>query len=269
MNNLMNIVVVNFNNSQCTLDLIDSLHSNREFINEVIVVDNSSTLSEVDLLKSIQSNLNVKIILLDENIGYFHGLNHGINFLESKMKHPTFIGNNDLIFSDDFFRIFFDFDYGKKTLAIAPCFITSDGVYQNPAQPSKPSRFKRLFYSLYFSNYLFGNVLYKCWRFLGLSAQSMVEKDCVSRPIYLGMGAGYILLPRFFYKYDKLNYPNFLYGEEAFFSKQIEDAQGELFYHSDLNILHLESVATKKIPTKRKYELMKKSYLTYKEYFRG
>nr|PME75371.1 hypothetical protein BCV29_18660 [Vibrio cyclitrophicus] len=263
----MNIVVVNYNNSQCTLDLIKSIEDKEIYINEFIVVDNSSSECEVDLLKENNTSLDVKFIFLEDNVGYFHGLNKGIDCLRSKEVYPTFIGNNDLIFSDDFFINFFNREYEADTLAVAPCFKTMDGVYQNPAQPKKPTRFKRVFYALYFFNYNVGSLIYKAWVMLGLSAQSSLSKDYDSRNIYLGMGAGYIILPRFFNEYKRLIYPNFLYGEEAFLSKQIEDANGCLFYDANLDILHLESVATAKLPSKDKYAMMKKSYLIYRDYF--
>ena len=96
------------------------------------------------------------------------------------------------------------------------------------------------------------------------------EKDNNAKGIYIGMGAIYILLPQFFSKNDRLAYPEslFLYGEEAFLSKQIEDAHGILWYEPELEVVHLESVATSKLPSRDKYNLMKKAHSIYRCYFK-
>lgn len=267
----INIVVVNYNNSQCSIDMINTLIASEDYLNEIVIVDNKSNSAEVLKLKVLdveKLNFKVSIIFLDENVGYFPGLNVGIETLTEVDKIPTFIGNNDILFNDEFFSTFFKIDFPKKVFAVAPSLITSDNVYQNPAQVTKPRFFKRFFYNVYFSNYFLGTCLHAVWQGVGLSAQSKFVKDIESKPIYIGMGAAYILMPSFFENNSKLVYPFFLYGEEAFLSKQIEDGNGILWYQSDMELVHLESVATSKMPSRRKYELMKKAHLIYKNYFK-
>ena len=267
--NKLNIVVVNYNNSSCTIELLSSLKNRWHFINKCIIVDNASSENELDKLSPLIET-NITLVRLNKNIGYFGGLNEGLKKLndEDRLKCLTIIGNNDLLFNDSFFDMVFKIEIPSSAMAIAPSLLTKDGVYQNPAQVKKPSFFKRSFYNLYFSNYLLGSVIYKLWHVLGCSAQSKFNKDWQAKAIYIGMGAAYILLPSFFEKYRVLNYPYFLYGEEAFLSKQIEDANGIIWYEPSLEIIHLESVATAKMPNKEKYLLMKKSYKTYRNYFK-
>lgn len=263
----INIVVVNYNNTDFTYEMISSLKKNWNFINEVIVVDNASSNEEKNKL-SILSDGKVKVINLEVNIGYFGGLNIGLAELSSKGLYPTLIGNNDLIFNHMFFDSIEAMSLPSNVMVVAPSLITKDGVYQNPAQIKKPSLFRRFFYAVYFSNYALGSCIYNVWQLIGLSSQSKFKKDLNAKPIYIGMGAAYILLPCFFEKNEKLNYPFFLYGEEAFLSKQIEDSNGVLWYEPSVEITHLESVATSKIPSKDKYFLMRKSYQVYKHFFK-
>ncbi|MFA0194105.1 glycosyltransferase family 2 protein [Vibrio artabrorum] len=270
---LSNIIIVNYNNSQCTIDLISSLVSSSQYVNKVIVIDNNSSSEEVSLLKVGVRNyysIEVRLIESNVNVGYFPALNLGIATLsnDDKSNCMTIIGNNDLVFNQDFFTILTSKEYDKNTIAISPSIITSDGVYQNPAQVNKPSRLKRCFYRIYFSNYYIGSLILKIWIALGFSAQSKIKKDLHSKKIYIGMGAIYILRPEFFNFYDKLNYPFFLYGEEAFLSQQILDVKRELFYDSEIEVLHLESVATNKLPSQNKYSLMKKAYSVYRHFFK-
>lgn len=263
----VSIVVVNYNNSQCTIDLINSLGNSWHLISKVVVVDNNSSDSELFLLNKIKHD-KVTILYLSSNVGYFGGLNKGLELLVNDFDSPVIIGNNDLLFNDCFFSDLLLMHVKDNVMAIAPSLLTRDGIYQNPAQICKPTLFKRTFYSVYFSNYYVGVFIHKLWSILGFSAQSKIKKDFEAKPIYIGMGAAYVLLPSFFKRYKSLDYPFFLYGEEAFLSKQLEDAGGILWYEPSLEIVHLESVATAKMPTKEKYKLMRLSHSTYKNFFK-
>lgn len=270
----VNIVTVNYNNSLYTINMLDSLVNSTACINKVIIVDNASDSHEREVLNSIENlkyKFEVKIIFLSDNVGYFHGLNAGLREIKNYTSNmATVICNNDLVFNSDFFLNFQSLSFASDIMAVAPSIITSDFVYQNPAQINKPSFFKRFFYEIYFINYTVGSLLLKTWTKLGFSAQSKFKKDEVGKNIYIGMGAIYILFPSFFVKNTSLNYPDalFLYGEEAFLSKQIEDSNGSLFYEPRLEVVHLESVATAKLPNKKKYHLMKNSHSIYKCFFK-
>lgn len=274
ISNKVNIVTVNYNNSLFTIGMLDSLSASADYIDIVIIVDNASNSSELEILNSIDRlkyKFEIKIVFLDKNIGYFHGLNAGLGeILHLTSDAYTIVCNNDLIFNFNFFENLQKMFFESDIIAISPSIITADSVYQNPAQIVKPSFFKRFFYNTYYSNYLLGTLLFKTWAKLGLSAQSKLQKDNVGRRIYIGMGAIYILLPNFFIQNKQLNYPLelFLYGEEAFLSKQIEDSNGSLFYEPRLEVVHLESVATAKLPNKQKYLLMRRAHSIYKSFFK-
>lgn len=270
----VNIVTVNYNNSMHTINMLSSLSESRSFIEHVLIIDNASSNEELAILSAINKKdygFHIDIVKLQKNIGYFPGLNVGLDLLGNvKRKYLNIVCNNDLLFDTDFFSKLNSLSFKSDVLAIAPSIITADSVYQNPAQINKPSLFKRAFYNIYYANYILGSVIFKVWSLLGLSAQSKKEKDNNAKGIYIGMGAIYILLPQFFYKNDRLAYPEslFLYGEEAFLSKQIEDAHGILWYEPELEVVHLESVATSKLPSRDKYNLMKKAHSIYRCYFK-
>lgn len=74
-------VCVNYNNSIVTENLLDSITDsiNSDNINiEVIIVDNSNNL----ILDLNKYPINI-IIIKNENVGYFPGLNVGLNFLKT------------------------------------------------------------------------------------------------------------------------------------------------------------------------------------------
>lgn len=269
-----NIVTVNYNSSHETIMMLESLVSELSFINKIIIVDNYSNDGNVELLKNNETinNLSniVSIVCLDENIGYFPALNVGLSNLEMDEKNNsyTIICNNDLLFNNEFFSRLLETDYPEHTYAISPSVKTINGIYQNPSMEKKPSKARLFFYSLYYSNYNFGKLLLTVWRGLGLGIDSNTKKDWKEKEIFIGIGAIYILMPKFFSRFDSLNYPLFLYGEEAFFSHQISSVGGCVFYDPNIEVLHLESVSTKKIPSRENYNLNAKAFNIYKEYFK-
>ncbi|KAB7698587.1 glycosyltransferase [Plesiomonas shigelloides] len=269
-----NVVTVNYNSSHETVMMLESLVSELNYINKIIIVDNSSDKKNVDLLKdnnvlNEQSSI-VSLIFLDENIGYFPALNVGLSHLDDSDKNNeyTIICNNDLVFNHEFFSRLLDSSYPEHTFAISPSVKTINGVYQNPSMAKKPSKTRLFFYSVYYSNYHVGKLLLKIWRKLGFGIDSNTKKDLQKREIFIGIGAIYVLAPVFFNKFKCLDYPLFLYGEEAFFSHQISSAGGCIFYDPTIEVLHLESVSTKKIPSRKNYDLNAKAFEIYKDYFK-
>ena len=85
--------------------------------------------------------------------------------------------------------------------------------------------------------------------------------------IHMGIGACYILPSVYFDFIKRLDYPFFLYGEEAFFSQQIHTAGGTLFYDSSLSVLHAESATLSKLPSRMTYEYARQGYPTYKKFY--
>ncbi|MBY3673517.1 hypothetical protein DLR69_15535 [Vibrio paracholerae] len=271
----VNIVTVNFNSSLETIKMLESLEDSFSFIDSVIVVDNASDEFHVQTLVDYQNSyvsgkLNVSFEYLNKNIGYFPGLNYGISQLDHSRKHSdyTIVCNNDLLFEHKFFEALENSVYPLNVLALSPSVKTINAVYQNPSMRSKPSKLRTLFYQIYYSNYTLGRIVLKLWRSMGFGIDSNFKKDEEAKSIFIGIGAIYILTPKFFSYFEQLDYPLFLYGEEAFFSKQIYGAGGSIWYEPTMEVLHLESVSTDKLPSKFNYELNAKAFKLYKNYYR-
>ena len=107
----------------------------------------------------------------------------------------------------------------------------------------------------------------RLWRRLGLGANTRKHLDNEPKQIFIGFGAIYILTPAFFQHHANLAYPLFLYGEEAFLSKQIYDSGGIIWFEPALQVVHTESVSTSKLPSKEKYRFTQKSYNLYRGYY--
>ncbi|SHM59434.1 glycosyltransferase family 2 protein [Gracilibacillus kekensis] len=267
---LTSIILVDYNSAKVTRKMLESI---REFkyIKQIIIVDNNSQLENYEELigytKGLERSKSKKINVLrsDENLGYFGGLNLGIDFvLKNYEGENVLIANNDLLFEEDFFEILNQEKFNVKDLVIAPRVKTIDGHEQNPHLISKIGKKNILLYDFYYLNYYLGMLILKVKRkFMGRRKVKQVDKGM---EIFAGIGAIYILTPYFFDCYRTLECPVFLWGEEIFLAHQIERVNGKIVYNPKLKVKHLESVTTSQMPSKEKYLLTKKSYKIYKKY---
>lgn len=271
-NSLIGLVTVNFNSSAYTRKLLASLVANSLKVNSVVIVDNDSSDMEFSILEAAvfeySALLNITLIRSESNLGYFGGLNLGLSKLDLYLLDGVVICNNDLSFPPNFFEYLSCKDLDKRVFAVCPSVRTIDQVYQNPSMAERPSFLRIFFYDLYFSNFFIGGMILKLWRWLGFGVDSNYKKDLVERPIFIGIGAIYYLTKNYFIHNGKLPNETFLYGEEAFLSRQISESGGLQLYCPDLEVVHFESISTNKLPGLNKYNLNKIAYKKYRDFFR-
>jgi GT2 family glycosyltransferase len=125
---------------------------------------------------------------------------------------------------------------------------------------------KRFEYDIFYSHWLVAKCLYFIkYNLLNLSKKQPFIKY-KPQTIHMGIGAIYILTKNFFKSYNQLEFPLFLYGEEAFFSHQIHKVAGVIMFEPDLIVHHAESAATSKLPKRQVYEYSRKGYPLYRNY---
>lgn len=265
-------VFTNFNNSQVTREAIHSISLNDYWDDSfIVIVDNKSDENDIELLKGIQLDFpNIRLILNNENSGYFRGLNFGIKYLRDNHKNINYIiiGNNDLVFPPDFIKSI----YANRAIfeiypVVSPDLVTLDGIHQNPHAIKKISKLRKLIYDLYFSSYrlaLIISIIAKTTK--KITGRKDGTQYGVAQTIYMGHGACYILGPEFFKHYDQLWAPTFLMGEEFFLSKQIESKNFKIFYEPSIIVNHQCHATMDKMPRKKLWEIAKKSHKTYRRY---
>lgn len=246
------IITVNYNNAKITNKMLANIAElNRNDIKVVVVDNNSEDRDELDKTE-FSTNL-----YLDSNIGYFPALNKGLKNIDLDLFEYVIICNNDLIFENNFFSILRQKKYVDSVYSVSPRIFDMDGIDQNPVFDRSPSKFKLFFYSLYYKNYYFGQILYNLWQ---LIKPKPVLQSNDSHPIFQGYGAIYILTKNFFKKNKSLDTPPFLMEEEAFLGAQIYKTDGILYYDSELIVHHQEHSSCKKIPSKVLYNYSKQSF---------
>lgn len=264
-------ICTNYNNSCETIVAIESLFSNQGHNLRCIVVDNNSMETEKTLLKErFAHDENVVIILNEQNLGYFNGLNVGIAHMQDSKEEYKYavIGNNDLVFSDHFVG---DLEKSLKLFEkypiVSPSIETMDGSPQNPHVISDVSRFRRCLYDIYFSNYFLGLFMMGInYRISSITRRGDEKFHEIRQEITQGHGACYLVGPLFFSEFEKLDAPTFLFGEELFLSKQLERKGYRILYEPSIHVTHVCHAAVNSLPSRMRWKLAQQAYHIEKQY---
>jgi GT2 family glycosyltransferase len=266
-------VCTNFNNSHFTVDAVRSLAASSADRHElrVVVVDNLSSPEHRATLRALAAEFSfVDLVLNDENVGYFPGLNCGIRHIRSR--YPDFqhlvIGNNDLVFAPEFCT---QVDENRSLLdthaVVSPDIVTLDGEHQNPHVIQKISKTREFVYDLYYSNYHLAQIILwlarKSKRFTDRSDELQYER---AQFIFQGHGSCYLVGPKFFAHFDELWAPTFLMGEEYFLSKQLSDRGMQVYYSPTVQITHCWHGSLQSVPSQKIWQLAREAHQIYRQY---
>ena len=274
MYNRSAFIFTNYNNSDITAEAINSILNNiivNEFNIEIIIVDNDSNLNEKNKLREISKLIKVvKIIFLNKNIGYFRGLNEGINNLSfnSELYDFVIIGNNDLFFNKNFISSVYDnYSLFEKYPVVSPDIIRLDGFHQNPHVTKQVSKFRSFIYELYFSNFYISRFILFLSKLTHKYTQRGDETDYEkSGEIIEGYGACYILGPLFFTKFKYLLAPTFLMGEEFFLTYQLMEKKYKIYYEYNIKVQHHDHATVSQLPSRKFWNYSKESHIISKKY---
>ena len=265
-------VTVNYNGYEHTELFIQSVNSikvQENDIVDIIVVDNFSDKKDIfKHEKLIEEYKNVLFIKSKQNLGYFGGMNLGLDKIKNKVQKTILICNNDLTFDNQFLINYKDINFASDIFLIAPNIITKEGRQQNPHVLDRVSKFEIFQNDIYFSNYYIGNLVKILFSFVKRKKEKEEKfiKNYPQRVIKRGIGACYILTENFLSKFDTLDNKVFLWGEEAVLTHQIEQYGGKTLYTPTLKIIHHESASVNTIQSKKRYQILQKSYRAYRDY---
>jgi len=263
-------ICVNYNNSFHTINWVNSLlkHTNDDCL---VIVDNNSEQEDIkilnDFIKSINFQLVSKIIIIESslNLGYFGGLNLGLSKLNTSKFDYIIIGNNDLVFSENFRFELNNININDNTFVVSPNIINLNGYEQNPHVLKKFNFFKRVYYFFSFQNYFIFNIFVFVAYLKGKYTRKVIFSfKHKSQFIYMGYGACYLLTRNYFKYFNELPNSLFLMGEEALLSNQVFSKNGKILYVPTLSIKHIEHASISKLNSRILFNRMKFAYNYHK-----
>lgn len=240
------IVCVNYNSYEHLMNYLDSIEKAKlNCFNcsiDVYIADNSTEKQDVDIDR--YKYINIKIFKFS-NLGYLGGASAIINNEVDDIYYYDFviISNVDVLVDDYFFSQLLNQTIHKDIAWVAPrIFSENENRDRNPKIITRIP-FKKLYifkmickFPVLF--YIYNKIIYK-----------RKKKNHVfsEQEIYAGHGSFIILTKAFFNKYDKLNYPIFLFGEELYFGELIKNAGLKVLYSPDIKINDIDHVSTSKM----------------------
>ncbi len=260
----------NYNNSRLSIQAAQSIafnHGDCDY--EIVLVDNASTEDERRILAAPGALPHRCTVLWStRNVGYFGGLNMGIEALQVRAAHydAIVVGNNDLMFERDFFdglksRI----ETLKHHSVVSPDIITLDHEHQNPHVISSVSRIRELVWDLYFSSFRLSQLIgWAARRARSFVARTDHHAYTDEGPIYQGYGACYILTPRFFQNHVRLWSPGFVMGEEFYLARQLAARGERMYYVPDIQVRHHDHATVARLPSRRLWELTRQYHQIYR-----
>lgn len=263
-------VVVVYNNYDDTRELLESLKActNCNFIIRCELIDNSENTEIVSKIKKLSQKFNfVNVHKTQQNIGYFGAFNYFLKNYTTGNDETIILCNNDLTFNCDFCVQLYKNRYPEDVLAVCPDVVTFDGVHQNPHVAKPLGLLSRSKLDLYYSTYWIARLLTPFRKIKCIFNNNRDNGNLAPGYLFMGIGACYVLLPRFFHYFKVLDYPYFLYGEEAYFSNQVHSVHKQIYFDPALMVSHKESGTLMHVPSQKKYEYARSGYWTYRKLY--
>ena len=264
-------ICTNYNNSNLTIDCIESLLQNKDINFKFFVVDNDSSEDQKNiLLHEYQQNTNVKLIMSYENIGYFGGLNLGLKESLKEDFDLRIFGNNDLIFNSSLKReLLSTKNLWNKYPIISPYIETLDGHPQNPHVVKRIGLAREIIYSIYHANYFLSKIILRLSKLTRRLTKRKDEENNFDKEmeIWQGYGACYIMTNLFLDQVStELWSPTFLMFEEFFLSHQINQKGYNIIYTPRINVKHITHATMGNVPSKQKWKFSQESFKIYRKH---
>lgn len=269
-------VCTNYNNSSYTSRAVDSLcKADHQSQVRIVVVDNHSRDDAVLVLRQIaRAYPGVDLLLNQENVGYFGGLNIGLQHLQRKWPGIKYVvvGNNDLLFPKDFVENFQRYrDILDTWAVVAPDIVTVDGLHQNPHVSKSISRLRRIIWDFFYLSYGTAALVKKLAKFTkNFTGREETrpgnELYRTPGPIVLGLGACYMLGPMFFKHFARLYAPTFLMNEEFFLAAQVRAIGQSVYYDPRFVVTHCDHATTDLLPSREYWKISRDAHRVYKRH---
>lgn len=287
--NKIPFVILNYNNSELTINLVSNIRKVEGKEHTIIVVDNNSQEDEKNKLSEIPklfgekvifleekelaeyqntsklSEYGIIVILLENNYGYAKGNNFGLRLARKMGFKYCIISNNDIIIEKPVVSELIKILESYNDVAICgPKIIGIDGKEQGPFK--KPGIKEYIIYPLIhpiLSPFL------KIRRTIIEKMSSKEEKtENISFPYRL-MGFFLAVNLEVLERVDFFSEETFLYAEELILSEKLGKIGFKTAYNPKITVIHLHGETTKSLGFKKMYFLDLESNLIYLKNYRN
>jgi GT2 family glycosyltransferase len=268
---LIRIVILNFNQTRCTLNLVENL-AFQDYKNfDVVVVDNCSIEKEYfELRDSLPKT--IKIIHSLENLGYAKGNNLGCRFEIGNSPDYYMILNNDLIIDDPELikKLLYSLSNKehKNSIAVSPLVntVTSKTPIEGQIQVRKIlPLMEQIIVNSSLLKKIFKNIFYE---YIYKSDMPYLNKELVVDTIN---GAAFLINGNFFREIGFMDEGTFLYNEEIILGKIIKSKGFTCLLNGYTILKHLQGVSTKStlqhFNFKMRREMVVSEIYYYRQYF--
>lgn len=254
------MIILNYNTKKLlrkNLQALKKALSDLEYRVEIIVVDNGSTDNSIDMVK--REFPEVKLISLNQNLGYSRGNNEGI---KKSFGNYILLLNSDAIVAQDTLAVMIKFMEDHPDVGVATCkLVFPDGSFDPACHRGFPtpwaaftyfSGLEKIFpHRAFFSGYHLGH----------LSLETIHEIDSPS-------GAFYLVRREVIEQIGLLDEDYFMYGEDLDWSYRIKKAGWKIMYVPKTQVVHYkkqsgrasENRQARRKATKAFYDTMKIFY---------
>jgi GT2 family glycosyltransferase len=273
---MIGYVCTNYNNAAFTRTAVASLAAElRTAAARVVIVDNASRTEDVAALRRIaHEHPGVELVLSDENVGYFAGLNAGIAHMRRWWPEVEIlaVGNNDLVFPPDFVAtVERHGDVFDRWAVVAPDLVTPAGIHQNPHVFHPIGAVRKRIWDLYYGSYAAATLIKRASR---LTKRFTVREENsptsslyrTAGPIEQGYGACYLIGPAFFRSFARLAAPTFMMQEEFFLGEQLRTIGQQTYYDPRFVVVHHGHATMDRLPGRRHWALAHDAHVIYKRY---
>ncbi|WP_321479830.1 glycosyltransferase family 2 protein [uncultured Bacteroides sp.] len=269
---MIGIVVVNYKNEDLTIKFVNQELSKINSEKVIVIVDNESTSTSSEYLKSslnaqfedeALSSSNLYVLRNNDNLGFAKGNNSAIEFLTNYYRCEFFLFiNNDIVFKDnnaiDYLICKLN-SFDKTISMIGPRVIGLDGCDQSPLY--YVSIFRKWFWGLWLKSFFTNSSLNKVF---GGEEFNKTEGIC-----YSIMGSCILVRASDFLEVDMFDEKTFLFGEEFILAERLKKKAKMIYYDSSTCVIHYHNQSIgKKFNSSQKLLLQFDSdsyyYRTYK-----
>lgn len=239
---LVRIIILQYNHSALTIDLVNSLYSQDYKNIEIVIVDNHSNENEVIKLKE-ELGSKVHIVFSEVNLGYAKGNNLGCKCSTGKLPFFFLILNNDISIKDNSLisKLVSTIRDNPKYIAVSPLVDTLSSKIPIRKQ-IQVRRIPKIWTTIILSNFLLKRIFKKIYN-------THIYKDLMpyDREIFEVEsinGAAFLIQADFFQSIGYFDENTFLYAEELILGHTIKKNNLLCALNATTYLLHYQGVSS-------------------------